>query len=61
VVTLLPMCEEAHRGAWGTSPAARRHKDFGSAHTSLCERGIDTPTYLHIYNTTASDRPAPGR
>src|SRR5262245_24023268 len=56
VVTLLPMCEEAHREAWGTSPAARRHKDLGSAYTSLCERDkyAHLPPHLHPYRIGSS-------
>src|SRR2546425_624349 len=42
-------CEEAHRGTRNTSTAARRHQGFGSAHTSLGEKGIDTPHLpLHL-------------
>ncbi len=39
-------CEEAHRGTLGISPTARRHQDFGSAYTSLDERGRATPHVL---------------
>jgi len=41
-------CEEAHRGTMNTSTAARRHQGFGSAHTSLGERGRET-LHLHHY------------